>query len=136
MKSSACITTIVRAAGLGLCKTDENVSGVLLCLSPWSAALLQTFAKVFKLVCLLRSDYTLTVNCPAFGVLVMASEKNLADTGDVEAHVRDIQRGNTIGDSSVLEQDEREIRRMGKFSQYKVGQKVFVLHVSPGFADS
>lgn len=40
------------------------------------------------------------------------------------SHVRDIQRGNSVqdADSGVLEQDEREIRRMGKFSQYKVRQ--------------
>ena len=57
----------------------------------------------------------------------MASNGNgkWADAEDHEltynSHIRDIQRGPSHdGASGVLEQDEREIRRMGKFSQYKV----------------
>lgn len=55
----------------------------------------------------------------------MAANGKWADAEDHEltynSHIRDIQRGPSHdGASGVLEQDEREIRRMGKFSQYKV----------------
>jgi hypothetical protein len=39
---------------------------------------------------------------------------------EYNSHLRDIQRSDKDGESSVLEQDEREIRRMGKVSLYKV----------------
>ncbi|KAK6436151.1 hypothetical protein LTR95_007661 [Oleoguttula sp. CCFEE 5521] len=54
----------------------------------------------------------------------MASRTKLPASEEVEmsynSHVRDIQRGNsTQGDGGIHERDEREIRRMGKLSQYK-----------------
>lgn len=57
----------------------------------------------------------------------MAPNGKWADAEDHEltynSRIRDIQRSPSHnGASGVLEQDEREIRRMGKFSQYKVGR--------------
>ncbi|OQN95744.1 hypothetical protein B0A48_18284 [Cryoendolithus antarcticus] len=54
----------------------------------------------------------------------MDSRTKLPASEEVEmsynSHVRDIQRGhNTQADSGIHERDEREIRRMGKLSQYK-----------------
>jgi len=63
-------------------------------------------------------------------VSTMASKH--AASEDVElsynSHLRDIQRGHSKdGDSGVLEQDEREIRRMGKVSLYKVCNMVLLV---------
>lgn len=56
----------------------------------------------------------------------MASTHEWSDKKDAEMtynfQAKEVQRGNGIEDrsSSVLEQDEREIHRMGKVSLYKV----------------
>ena len=56
----------------------------------------------------------------------MASIRKRPDSEDVEMtynwHLKDIQRGDSVENRSSggNETDEREIRRMGKFSQYKV----------------
>jgi len=47
-------------------------------------------------------------------------------------HLKDLQERPNDGTSSVYEQDEREIRRMGKRSQFKVGRAdPIVRHTCP-----
>jgi len=58
------------------------------------------------------------------------------ESNDIELsygdHLKDLQERPNDGTSSVYEQDEREIRRMGKRSQFKVGRAdPIVRHTCP-----